>query len=153
VTEPLDASTTAHYSRLSTEDAIFSLSKDSHYIDRCIQLLADRRRRIGLYHLYRADAPVPVRDLATFVEMSVTPPEASISERLLDEAENRLLNTHLPKLRDAELVEVHTDDVELAPDPPVPIQEWLSTTAAVELDTQDTEWPQRDHATEGPIRR
>jgi hypothetical protein len=80
----------------------------------------------------------------------IVQPEASLSERIFEEAENRFLDTHLPKLRDLGLVRVSNGHVELVSDPPFPIQNWLSRTAAVELDTADTELPQRKQAIEAP---
>lgn len=117
------------------ETAGLSMGDQTRRIDRCLQLLAHRRRRFSLYHLHRADSGLSIRELAESVEASITPPESSLTEHAIEEAVLRLHHSHLPKLQDAGLVAVDDGHAELASNPPVPIQDWLSVTATVELDS------------------
>lgn len=132
VTERLSRPTTETQAIKPAEDAELAITDQTRHVDRCFQLLADRRRRFCLYHLHRADSPLPIRDLAVLVEASVTPSESSLTELVVDEAVLQLHHVHLPKLHDAGLVETSDGHVELSATPT--IQDWLAMTATVELD-------------------
>lgn len=133
MSEELSPPTTEPQPVSSVEAPSLSLTDQTIRVDKCLQLLSNRRRRFCLYYLHQADSALSIRDLAELVESSVTPAESSLTDRVLEEAALQLHHTHLPKLRDADLVEVNARHVELSSNPPMPIQDWLSVTATVEL--------------------
>lgn len=120
---------------LRLEIDLLSVSDRTRYIDRCHRVLADRRRRFCLYYLGRVNAPLSIPHLAGLVEAALAPPEAEVTERMLDDAVRQLVQVHLPKLRDIGLIHVNDGYVRLVPDSALPIQESLAITAAVELDS------------------
>lgn len=134
MTERFPRPTTEASAGTFAEGAALTMSDRTRRVDRCFHLLADRRRRFCLYHLQRAERPLAIRELARSVEAAVTPPESSLTDPVLDEAVLKLHHVHLPKLRDAGLVDVRDGRVELSSTPPVPVQEWLGLTARAELE-------------------
>lgn len=129
------------------------------HVDRCMQILGNRRCRFCLYHLYREAQPLSIRDLAVLVESSISPPDTTLSEWQREEAILQLIHTTLPKLQSAGLLRVTDDCVRLASDSVLPIHTLLSTTAEFELEHEellvfgvDSETPQ-DQTFEGLITR
>lgn len=120
---------------LPAETVPLSVCDRTAYIDRCYRLLADRRRRFCLYHLVRVNTPISIRQLAGEVEVALAPAGEEVTERIIDDAVGQFICTHLPKLRAVGLLQVDDDNIKLVPDSPLRIREWLSITAAVELDS------------------
>lgn len=118
----------------SDEIALVEESDRTTHIDRCFRVMANRRRRFYLYHLLREDAPIELRRLAELVETSLAPRETVITDRIVEDALANLVHSHLPKLREAELVRVNDQTIELVSDPALPIRDWLSMTVEVELE-------------------
>lgn len=133
--EPADTPAAA----LRPEIDLLSVSDRTQYVDRCHRLLADRRLRFCLYYLDRVNAPLSIPHLAGLVEAALAPPEADVTERILDDAVRQLVGVHLPKLQEVGLIAVNDGYVRLVSDSAHPIQKSLSITAAVELDSDGRE--------------
>ena len=123
---------TANAAPESTERAFASTDRAID-IDNSLQLLAHCRRRFCLYYLLQADESVAIGELAELIEESIAPPEAQVTDDVIEEGLVALVHYHLPKLRDAGLVDVDNGTVRMASNPELPIRDWLTTTATVEL--------------------
>lgn len=114
-------------------EAVLASTDRAIDIDDNLRLLANRRRRFCLYYLLQLDGSAEITELAELIEASITPPDEEITDTAFEEGLVALVHYHLPKLLDAGLIDVDNGTVRLVESPEVPIREWLTTLATIEL--------------------
>lgn len=84
-------------------------------LDEMFSLLSHRDRRYALYYLYDRDGDLPLSDLVAYVVASraddaVNPVPDAVPEDEFERFYRTFLDTHLPKLALAGVVDYHVDD-------------------------------------------